>query len=144
MNPNVASKILSRLMTIVGLGLMLAFVFLVMPTKALSSIHEWLGLGVFPDQEIAVYLARSTSLLYGVHGVVMFVIGRNLAKYIALAWMIGWLHIAIGLVMLLIDLSAGMPWWWTAFEGLPVALTGLVIVLLSAKAASRQEVRDRG
>jgi hypothetical protein len=129
-----AEKILSWLMMIVGCGLMVAFCFMLLPAKWMLHIHAWLGLGDMPNAPITFYLARSTSLLYGVHGVLMFVCGRNVRKYADLMPVFGWLHVAIGTVMIGIDLTAGMPWWWTAFEGAPIALTGLMIVWLSKKA----------
>ena len=63
----------------------------------------------------------------------MFVGGRRVGQYIELATLFGWLHVGIGLTMLGIDLTAGMPWWWTTFEGLPIAATGLVIVALAKR-----------
>lgn len=125
-----SETILSWLLTIVGCGLMVAFVFMLLPGSLLASIHAMLGLGEMPSEPIAFYLARSTSLLYGVHGVMMFVCGRNLQKYADLVPVFGWLHVLIGVAMIGIDLTAGMPWWWSAFEGAPIALTGLAILWL--------------
>ena len=132
-----AKQILSWLLIVVGSGLMVAFAFAVLPKPLLAAVHDWLGLGLFPDQPVAEYLARSTSLLYGVHGFVMFAVGRNLEKYLELARLIGWLHVAIGLAMFAIDLISGMPWWWTAFEGIPVAITGGIVVWLQTIATPK-------
>lgn len=129
-----AEKMLSWLMIIVGCGLMVAFFFMLIPAKWMNAIHERLGLGDMLNTPLTFYLARSTSLLYGVHGALMFVCGRNIRKYAGLAPIFGYLHGVIGLSMLGIDLTAGMPWWWTTFEGVPVALTGLAMVWLSKKA----------
>jgi len=131
-----AEKILSWLMMIVGCGLMIAFFFMLLPGSQMKTIHGWLGLGELPEAPITFYLARSTSLLYGVHGVLMFVCGRNIRKYADLVPVFGWLHAVIGIAMIGIDLSSGMPWWWTAFEGAPIALTGLAMVWLSKKATA--------
>jgi hypothetical protein len=128
-----AEKILSWLMMIVGCGLMVAFFFMLIPAKWMLNIHAWLGLGDMPNGPITFYLARSTSLLYGVHGVLMFVCGRNVRKYADLVPLFGWLHVAIGATMIGVDLTAGMPWWWTTFEGAPIAATGLLMVGLSKK-----------
>lgn len=135
MNATQAKHYLSLLLTIVGCGLMVAFLFVLLPSPQMAAIHDWLGLGEFPDVPLTFYLARSTSLLYGVHGLLMFVVGRKLNKYIELAKLMGWLHVGLGLTMLGIDLSAGMPWWWTAFEGLPIAATGLLVVWLAKKSS---------
>ena len=129
-----AEKILSWLMVIVGCGLMVAFLFVLMPGSQMDAIHQWLGLGELPDAPITSYLTRSTSLLYGIHGALMFVCGRNITRYSDLIPVFGWLHVGIGITMIGIDLASGMPWWWTAFEGAPIALTGLLIVWLSKKA----------
>lgn len=129
-----AEKILSWLLMIIGCGLMVAFFFVLMPGSQMAAIHQWLGLGELPDAPITFYLARSTSMLYGIHGALMFVCGRNIRKYSDLVPVFGWLHVFIGLVMLGIDLSSGMPWWWTAFEGVPIAMAGLLIVWLGKKA----------
>ena len=127
------------MLTIIGCGLMVAFIFVVIPGNQMASIHAWLGLGSLPDSPITFYLARSTSLLYGVHGALMFVCGRRIDQYLGLAPVFGWLHIALGLVMLGIDISAGMPWWWTAFEGIPIAITGGIIVWLHRIATRASE-----
>ena len=129
-----AEKILSWLMTIIGCGLMVAFFFMVIPAKWMMEIHARLGLGDMLNTPLTFYLARSTSLLYGVHGVLMFVCGRNIRKFSDLIPIFGWLHVLIGTAMIGIDLTSGMPWWWTTFEGAPIALTGLALVWLSKKA----------
>ncbi len=113
---------------------MVAFGCIFIPDSGMAATHQWLGLGEFPDAPITRYLARSTSLLYGVHGLLMFVVGRNLARYAPLAALFGWLHVVIGLFMLGIDLTAGMPWYWTLVEGGPIALAGLLLVWLAKKA----------
>ena len=129
-----AKKILSWLMMIVGCGLMIAFLFVLMPGSQMDAIHQWLGLGELPDVPITSYLTRSTSMLYGIHGVLMFVCGKNIRKYADLMPVFGWLHVGIGVALIGIDLTSGMPRWWTAFEGAPIALTGLLVVWLSKKA----------
>lgn len=129
-----AERFLSHLLKLIGVGLTLAFLFVLLPKSFLASIHAWLGLGEFPAQPVVEYLARSTSLLYGVHGVVMLALATNIPKYITLVGLIGYLHIGIGLTMLVIDLLSGMPWWWTTFEGIPVALTGAFICWLQRHA----------
>jgi len=118
---------------------MVAFFFVLLPKQQMADCHRWLGLGELPDAPLTFYLARSTSLLYGIHGVLMFVCGRNVSKYRDLVPIFGWLHVVLGTVMLGVDLSSGMPWWWTAFEGLPIALTGLAIVWLGRTAFGGEE-----
>lgn len=94
------------------------------PADLMADFHRRLGLGTFPDQPITLYLARSTSLMYAVHGVMMLAIAWQIERYWGLVPLLGILHVAIGLLMLGIDLAAGMPWYWTAVEGGPIAAAG--------------------
>ncbi len=131
MNAVTALSILKWLLVLSGLFLMLAFVAVLLPTAWMADAHLWLGLGEFPAQPITFYLARSTSLLYGVHGVLMFYLGISLNHHWRLVWLFGWLHIVIGVTMLGIDITSPMPWYWIAAEGGPVAGLGVVILLLA-------------
>jgi hypothetical protein len=98
--------------------------------------HRWLGLGEFPDAQITIYLARSTSLLYAMHGAVMFYVAWNYDRCQPLVPLLGLLHVVLGATMIGVDLNAGMPLYWTAGEGLPIALTGGAILLLHRRAFS--------
>jgi hypothetical protein len=123
-------KWLRILLVLIGCGLLVATIPIFFPVSLITTIHGWLGLGAFPDEPITIYLARSTSLLYAVHGCLILLVSFDLERYWPLVPVIGWLHVAIGLMMLGIDLTTPMPWYWTAVEGIPVALAGLVIVWL--------------
>lgn len=128
-----AISLLRWLLAITGVGLMFAALAVVMPRQWMAVGHAWLGLGEFPDRPITVYLARSTSLLYAVHGSLMLFVSFDLKRYWPMVRLFGWLHIVIGLTMLGIDLTSPMPWYWTAFEGVPVALAGVLILWLWSK-----------
>ena len=129
---------LQRLLIVLGAGLLLATIPVFFPVKVMATIHEWLGLGEFPAEPITVYLARSTSLLYAVHGTVMVTTGWRIDDMKPIVPLLGWLHIVIGLVMLGVDLTAPMPWYWTAFEGIPVSLAGVLILWLWSRANKSQ------
>jgi hypothetical protein len=134
MNSKQARKWLRLLLAIIGCGLLVATIPIFFPVSWMASIHGWLGLGEFPQEPITVYLARSTSLLYAVHGGLMLFVSFDLDRYWPIVPLFGWLHVVIGLAMLGIDLTAPMPWYWTAVEGIPIALAGLVIVGLCRRA----------
>ncbi len=125
------SKTWLRLMlAVVGCGLMVATVPIFFPVSWMATIHGWLGLGDFPAAPITMYLARSTSLLYAVHGCLMLFVSFDLDRYWPIVPVFGWLHVVIGLVMFGIDLTSPMPWYWTAVEGIPIAIAGLLIIWL--------------
>jgi hypothetical protein len=124
-----------------GLGgclLASAAIPLFFPTSLMATIHAALDLGEFPQQPIAVYLAKSTSLMYAVHGVVMLYVACDFKRCRHFIPLLGWLHVAIGAAALYIDLAAPMPGWWTAGEGPPVIGFGLLFLWLY-----RQGMRKR-
>ena len=127
------AKFLRAILAIVGCGLLVAAVAVFLPVETMAQWHRWLGLGEFPDAPITRYLARSTSLLYAVHGALMLYVSFDLKRYWPLVVVFGWLHVVIGLTMLGIDLSSPMPLYWTAGEGLPIAAVGMLIVYLWRK-----------
>ena len=103
--------------------------------------HEFLLLGEFPDTPITFYLTRSTSLLYGVHGVMMTYVALTLRLHWRLVPVFGWLHVLIGLSMLAVDIMAPMPAFWTIAEGVPIASLGALLLYL-AKRANFSEPAD--
>lgn len=125
---------LARLLIVLGAGLLLATVPVFFPVSLMATIHGWLGMGEFPAEPITIYLARSTSLLYAVHGTVMITTGCYIDNMKPMVPLLGWLHIIIGLTMFGIDLTTPMPWYWTAAEGIPVSLAGILILWMWSKA----------
>ena len=134
-------KILRILLGVIGAGLLVATAAVFLPVSWMAVSHRWLGLGEFPDSPITVYLARSTSLLYAVHGFLMLYTAIHLRQYLPLAKIFGYLHIVIGLVMLGIDLTTPMPTYWTVVEGIPISLTGAALVWLAAKAEAHAAIK---
>ena len=138
---SVHAKFLRALLAIIGCGLLVAAGAVFLPVETMAKMHQWLGLGEFPDAPITRYLARSTSLLYAVHGALILFVSLDLKRYWPLAALLGWLHVVIGLTMLGIDLSSPMPLYWTAGEGLPIAAVGALIVYLWRKSNLHQPDR---
>jgi hypothetical protein len=118
------------LLAIIGCGLMVAMIPMCFPRALMATIHGWLGLGEFPDAPITLYLARSTSLMYAVHGTLMLFVSFDVKRYWPMVAVFGWLHVLIGVVMFCIDWTSPMPLYWIAGEGIPIALAGLLIVWL--------------
>jgi hypothetical protein len=50
--------------------------------------------------------------------VLLLIISADPARYRVIVNYIGILNVTFGLMLIAIDLFAGMPWWWTAFKGL--------------------------
>ena len=128
------AKLLRWLLFVIGCGLLVATGAIFLPVETMAAVHRWLGLGDFPEMPIVFYLARSTSLLYAVHGSLMVYVSFDMRRYWPLVKLFGWLHVVIGLAMFGIDISSSMPTYWIAMEGIPIAIAGWVIVLLWKKA----------
>ncbi len=116
--------------------MLVATVAVFLPVRAMATVHGWLGLGEFPDAPITIYLARSTSMLYAVHGAMMLFVSMDLKRYWPLVPVFGWLHVAIGLTMFGIDLTSPMPVYWIVGEGIPIAIAGGAILWMYKKAQS--------
>ena len=127
---NVGFRWLRALLGIIGCGLLIATIPVFFPVGWMSTIHQWLGLGPFPKSPITIYLARSTSMLYAIHGSLLLFTAVHLRQHLSLVPLLGWLHVVIGLTMLGVDLTTPMPWYWTVVEGLPVAAMGGAILWL--------------
>jgi hypothetical protein len=123
-------RLLAALLRLEGAIEMLAFLAVVMPTAWMAAIHRWLGLGEFPAARLLDYMIRSVSLLYGMHGVLVWILASDVRRfrpiiiYAAVTYLLG------GLAFLGIDLTAGMPGWWTVGEAGSVIWLGLLLVWL--------------
>ena len=123
---------------LVGATAAFAIVPALMPAAWIMRIHEWLGLGAFPDQPVAVYLARSTSLLHAVIGTLAIFLSFDVRRFSAVIACLGVVLLVAGVLMIGVTFSAGMPLWWTASEGLGTMLLGLVMLVLQRCAALSQ------
>jgi hypothetical protein len=116
-----------------GLLLLSAFVAVFLPTAWMERIHRLLGLGAFPSSPLVDYLTRSISALYGIHGGVLLVVSSDVRRHAPIVRYLGGINIVLGLLMLGIDLHAGMPAWWIWSEGPPVVVIGIALLYLIGK-----------
>ena len=112
-----ADKVLVLLLRIVGVGALFALLAVFMPVSWMAATHRWLGLGEMPTAPVVEYLARSLSAFYAVFGALCLLVASDLGRYRPLVRFLGVAFALLGLVMLGVDVGAGMPWWWSAFEG---------------------------
>jgi hypothetical protein len=77
------------------------------------------------------YLTRSIAALYGFHGVLLLIVARNPAQHRPIVQYVGVMNIVFGLLMVAIDINAGLPVWWTLTEGPPTIGFGAVVLYLS-------------
>jgi hypothetical protein len=132
-----ADRALVILLRIVGVPALFAMVAVFMPFSWMVATHRWLGLGEMPTGPVVEYLARSLSAFYALAGAFCLVLAAELERYRPLVRFVGVAFALMGVVILAVDLAAGMPWWWSASEGPGGVVFGALLFLLAKK---RQEV----
>jgi hypothetical protein len=126
-------KALVFLLRLGGTAMGTAFVAVLLPEAAMASIHQAIGLGEFPKAPITDYLSRSLAALYGFHGVLLWIVSMDPRRYAPLIVYAGVMNLVFGSILLVVDVRAGMPSWWTLGEGPPVILIGASILFLLRK-----------
>lgn len=124
---------LTVILRLAALVTLTAFFAMVLPAAWMASAHRALGFGEWPATPVFEYLARSIAALYGFHGGLLILISGDPARHIAIVKYMAFMYVAFGLIVLAIDLDAGMPMWWTAAEGPPLAMTGVLIGFLARR-----------
>ena len=130
-------RILKILLRIFGVCSAAAFLAVLLPVDWMSSVHESIGLGEFPRAPVVDYLARSIAGLYGFHGVLVLLVSTDPIRYRPIVTYIALLNVIFGAMLIAIDLHARMPGWWTVSEGPPIALFGLILLLLNRFGSAR-------
>lgn len=126
-------RYLTLLLRIGGAVLLTAFFAVLLPADWMAASHEWLGLGEFPHMPVVDYLARSVAALYGFHGILLFIVATDPVKYRAIVTYLAFMNIALGLMLIAIDLYAGLPAWWTLVEGPTVVMIGVLLGVLNRR-----------
>jgi hypothetical protein len=129
-----ARRVLAWLLYVLGGMMTVAFLAVVMPTSAMASIADWLGVGPLHRSPLTEYLTRSLSALYGAFGVLHLYLARDVVRYLDLIVVVGWLGVLAGVIQTVVDFAAGMPPYWSWGEGPPTVLAGVVIIWLAQRA----------
>lgn len=124
-------RLLVWLLRVVGAVEILAFVAVVMPRSWMEISHEWLGMGVMPEGPLVMFMIRQASYAYGMHGISMFVIASDVARFRPLVILNGISFLLAAPVFFLIDYTSGVPFWWTINDTLTCAFLGVAFLALS-------------
>ena len=108
----------------------LAFLAVVMPRVWMESAHEWLGLGVMPPLPVLDYMIRGASFTFGLHGVLLWILATNPARFKSIIIFTGASYVVAGPVFFAIEHSAGLPLWWTVGDSLACFLFGVAMLIL--------------
>lgn len=130
MRRNTTEIFLKIILRISGIILITAFAAVLLPYETMADIHKYIGLGDLPDVPILDYLARSVSLFYGIHGVIVIYISFNLLRYLQILKLLCYCGFLFGIALFFIDIKAPMPEGWAFTEGPLILSLNLVIYIL--------------
>ena len=102
----------------------------------MAKVHEAMGLGPFPEGPIVDYLARSLSGFYARYGGLLIVLSSDVKRHARAIAYVCWVGIAFGILMVGVDIRAGMPISWTLSEG-PVTAGFSAAMLALLRGATR-------
>jgi hypothetical protein len=126
-----ADKALVILLRLIGVSALFALVAVFMPLSWMVATHRWLGMGEIPTPPVVEYLARCVSAFYAFFGALCLMMASDLNRYRPLVRSLGVALAVMGVVCVGVDLAAGMPWWWSAFEGPRGIVVGALMVFLA-------------
>src|SRR6478672_9732965 len=106
-------RLLVWLLRLAGATEILAFIAVVMPRSWMEISHTWLGLGEMRGGPLLMFMIRQASFTYGVHGLSLWLIASDVKRFRPLVLFNGLAFLVAAPVFFLIDLTSGMPWWWT-------------------------------
>jgi hypothetical protein len=130
----------------VGTFDVLAFGALFLSDDAMGAVHQSLGLGELPRSLIVGYLARTASLQYGLHGLLLWAASLNVSRFAPLVPWLGGLKLLQALAVAAVDTAGGMPLWWTIVEPICLGLAGIGLLaawIVDARRNRRAENEER-
>ena len=132
-----SDKALVILLRFAGVSALLALIAVFMPVSWMAATHRCLGLGEMPTGPVVEYLAGSVSAFYAVMGALCLVMASDPERYPPLVRFLGVAFALMSVVLLGVDLAAGMPWWWTASEGPGGVVFGALLFVLARPGYSK-------
>ena len=124
-------KVLVLLLRLDGIIMLAALLPSIMPLAWMKETHRYLGIGELPDGPIIGYLTRSLALMYAMHGAVLFFVSFDVRRFLPVVKIVAVLGILFGLWMTALDITVGMPVFWTACEGPSLFVLYCVVLWLT-------------
>lgn len=124
-----AERLLKLLLRVAGGVCASALVAVFMPTGWMAWSHEAMGLGSWPVSPVAEYLARLTSGLYALLGVLMWIAASDVRRH---RHVITAVAIGFGALSVVGAASGGMPVWWVVGDLVTALGFAAVVLILQA------------
>jgi len=136
-------KVLILLLRLDAILLLTALIPSMMPLAWMKEIHRHLGMGELPDGPIIGYLTRSLSVMYAMHGAVLFFVSLDVRRFLPVVKFMAVLGILFGLWMTALDIVVGMPVFWIVYEGPVILLLCCVLLWLTGHVQSYEKEVQR-
>jgi len=124
-------RLQSGLLRAAGSVEILAFVAVLMPRSWMEASHAWLGLGEMPRGAVLMYMIRQASYVYGMHGILLWILASDVVRYRPLIRFTGITFLLAAPVFLIIDHTAGMPLYWTVSDAAGCGFFGATLLWLT-------------
>jgi hypothetical protein len=128
-----SEQILKAVLRVTGVVTGLAVFAVLLPRDWMAAIHQWMGLGPYPEGVIVDYLARSLSAFYAILGGLLWVVAGDVRRYAAIITYLAWSGLVLGLVLLVVDLSLPMPLSWILSEAPIIFAVCIAILVLQTR-----------
>jgi len=129
--PWTAERWLVLLLRLIGGVCLLALFSLWMPRSWIDAGHRWLGLGGFPAEPIAEYLARSVSALSAFYGGLLVALSFDVRRYSPLIRYQAAAIMLLSACGVLVGGWAGVPWWFVGGDALACWAYGVPMLVLA-------------
>src|ERR1043166_3399737 len=107
--PMIYRRLIAWVIRLVGTMELLAFGFAFMPYDQMQACYELLGRGEMPSGPVFESVMRQVSFTYGLHGIGMWLIAFDLARYRPFVWLTCAGYLVAAPAFVAFDLTAGMP-----------------------------------
>jgi hypothetical protein len=124
-------RLLVWVLRLAGAVEIFALVAVVMPRSWMEISHASLGMGEFPDGPLLMFMIRQASYTYGIHGLSLWVLASDVQRFRPLIVFNGVAFLVAAPVFFLIDLTSGMPVWWTLSDPMSCGIFGAALLWLS-------------
>lgn len=111
-----------------------ALLVAIVPVEWIAVAHAAIGMGSFPVEPVAEYLARTGSLMYALHGATIVYIARDVDRYWGLIRFLAICALVHGALIAAIDSGMALPAWWRFLEGPAFSATGVIVLFLQWRA----------
>ena len=139
-----ARRLQESLLRLTGTVEMVAFVAVIMPRQWMEVSHQWLGMGEMPDGAVVNFMIRQASFVYGLHGVLLWLLSVDVVRYRPLVVFTAVSYVLSAPVLFTIDLHSGMPWFWTVGDSMACFGVGLLLLWLDWQAQPKATRSDAG